>query len=245
VYSYFFIEKIMVMKYIICALIICLGLSFGYGQGIYIDNKTVFKDGIYMSFEDFVNNEPSMRVDALHVKWIETPFFNKLKFKSCKKYNKGKLRKVDMREIWGICIGGVPYIQYSVSIPYRLEFGNSAEDLNGKSSFSRIRILGNICHFNIEDYFPKRQNSSFANNMFSKEGNGKMIRAQKMLKLSTGKVYAYDEYILGQLIKDDSRLYADFKNDAKREYKLFVYLQEYNKRNPVMNRSVMANNDKE
>jgi len=232
----------MVMKFIISLCIICISISLGYGQGIYIDNKTDFRDGIYASYEDFVNNEPSLPIDALEVKWIETPFFNKLKFKSCKKYHDGKLKKVDMREIWGLCIGGVPYIQYGMTVPFKLSFGNDAIDLNGKSSFSRIRILGNICHFNIEDYFPRRRKNAFASSMLSNEQAGKMVRAQKMLKLSTGKVYAYDEYILSQLIKDDRDLHADFKQDEKREYKLFVYLQEYNKRNPVINRSVMANN---
>ena len=212
------------------------------GQSIYLDNQSEFKDGIYATYEDFINNDPSHSFESFKIKWVDTRYFNKQKIKSCKNYQDGKLKKTNMRKIWGFCLGGIPYIQYSVSVPYSLQFGNSAEDLNGASSFSRIRILGNLCHFNIEDYYGKHRNSRFTSNVFSKEDNGKMIRAQRLLKLSTGKVYEYDEYVLSQLIKDDELLADQYSTDKDRNNKMFVYLQKYNDRNPVVNRSIMANN---
>lgn len=210
-----------------------------FGQGVFIDNETRFQDGVYASYEDFINNEPSLPFAAFDIKWIESPYFNKLVIKSCKSYQKGKLKKTNMQTVWGFCLGGIPYIQYGIDIPYKLRFGNSAIDLNGKASFSRIRILGNICHFNIEDHLPKSKTTN-ATKLFAKERSGKMIRAQRMLKLSTGKVYQYDEYILSELIKDDEQLVAQYKQDDNREYKMFMYLQKYNERNPILNRSVLA-----
>ncbi len=210
-----------------------------FGQGIYIDNNTKFKDGVYTSYEDFINNEPSLPFAAFTIKWEDNPYFNKLLLKSCKSYANGKLKKTDMRNIWGFCLGGIPYIQYSIGNPYKLHFGNKAEDLRGECSFERIRILGNICHFNIEDHIPKRS-TRFRNSLLNQDVSGRMIRAQRMLKLSTGKIYEYDEYILSQLINDDELLVAAYKQEDNRERKMFMYLQKYNERNPVLNKSVLA-----
>jgi hypothetical protein len=208
-------------------------------QGIYIDNNTKYKDGVYSSYEDFINNEPSLPFAAFDIKWIETPYFNKLKIKSCKNYQDGKLKKTEMRNIWGFCLGGTPYINYSITMPYQIRFGNQAADVSGKSSFSRIRILGNICHFNIEDHTPK-SNSRFANSLMNNDVHGRMVRVQKMIKLSTGKIYDYDEYVLSQLMKDDEQLVAAYKQEENREAKMFSYLKKYNERNPILNKTVLA-----
>lgn len=219
-----------------------LFLSMSYhlfSQGVYIDNNTKYVDGVYLSYEDFINNEPSLPFAAFDLKWTETPYFNKLKLKSCKNFQDGKMKKTDMRTIWGICLGGIPYINYSITMPYQIRFGNQANDVRGKSAFSRIRILGNICHFNIEDNVPK-SNPRFNNSLFTEDVQGRMVRAQKMIKLSTGKIYAYDEYILCQLIKDDEQLYASFQKEGNREAKMFSYLKKYNERNPILNKTVLA-----
>lgn len=218
-------------------LIIC---SQAFAQSININNQTNFKDGVYATYEDFLNNEPSFPLEAFTIKWYDTDFFNVLKMKSCKNFVKGKLKKSDMNEIWGFCMNGTPYIQYSIQLPYRILFGNQAEQANGKSSFTRLRILGNLCHFSIEDYYPKRTNPTFRDNGFNKERHGRMVRAQRVLKLATGRIYEYDEYVLSQLFKDDTFLASQFKQESNRDQKLFMYLQKYNERNPVANRSILA-----
>ncbi len=227
------------MKFLFSLTLILSSYCCLFSQGIYIDNSTEYKDGIYGSYEDFINNEPSLPFGAFDIKWVETPYYNKMKMKSCKNYQDGKLKKTTMRKIWGFCLGGVPYINYSITMPYKLSFGNQASDVAGKSSFSRIRILGNICHFNIEDHIPKA-NSRFSNSLFHDDIKGRMVRVQKLIKLSTGKVYDYDEYILSQLMKDDEQLMAAYKNEDNRETKMFKYLKQYNERNPVLNKTILA-----
>jgi len=209
-------------------------------QSIYIDNKTKLKDGVYATYQDFLNNEPSYPLEAFSIKWYDTDFFNILKMKSCKNYVKGRLKKSDMNKIWGFCMNGAPYIQYSIQVPYRINFGNKAIEVGGRSSFTRIRILGNLCHLSIEDYFPKRVNTSYRDKVFHEEREGKMVRAQRVLKLTTGHVYEYDEYVLTQLFKDDASLSDQFKVESNRDLKLFLYLQKYNERNPILNRSILA-----
>ncbi len=212
-----------------------------FSQAIYIDNETDFRDGIYTSYEDFINNEPSLPFSAFDIKWVSNPFFNKMKIQRMKNYQDGKLKHTDMTKVWGFCIGGVPYIQYSITLPYKIRFGNQASAIAGKSSFSRLRILGNICHLNIEDHLPKG-NSRFNKSLIRDEIQGRTVRVQKLMKLNTGKVYDYDEYILSQLMKDDEQLVASFKKEENREVKMFNYLTQYNKRNPVLNKTVIASN---
>jgi len=67
-----------------------------------------------------------------------------------------------------------------------------------------------------------------------------MIRAQRLLKLNTGEVYHYDEFVLTQLIKNDELLAMEYKNEIDREYKIFIYLQRYNDRNPIANTGILA-----
>jgi len=228
------------MRLIISLALIFLATTQSFTQSININNATRFKDGIYSSYQDFVNNDPSHPIESFQVKWKQTPFFNILKMKSCKNYKEGKIKKTNMKEVWGVCVDGVPYIQYSVGVPYKLHFGNQAADLNGNSSFSRIRIIGNICHFNIEDVYPKRTKNIFRNDSFINDVDGQMIRAQRLLKLNTGEVYHYDEFVLTQLIKNDELLAMEYKNEIDREYKIFIYLQRYNDRNPIANTGILA-----
>ena len=94
---------------------------------------------------------------------------------------------------------------------------------------------------NIEDHLPKG-NSRFNKSLIRDEIQGRTVRVQKLMKLNTGKVYDYDEYILSQLMKDDEQLVASFKKEENREVKMFNYLTQYNKRNPVLNKTVIASN---
>jgi hypothetical protein len=228
------------MKLLISFIFVCFTLSLTIAQSINIDNNTVFRDGVYASYEDFLHNDPSYAIESFEIKWKDTPFFNMLKMKSCKSYKNGKIKKTDLRQIWGICVNGVPYIQYSIGVPYSLQFGNKALELNGNLAFSRIRILGNICHFNVEDVYKTRTKSVFRSKAFTNEVSGRMIRAQRLLKLSTGKVFEYDEFVLSQLIKDDELLANQYKKEKDRPHKMFLYLQKYNERNPLVNTSILA-----
>ena len=230
----------MPMKLLISLTFLFCASAQALAQNINIDNTTKFKNGIYATYQDFINNDPTYPVESFQVKWKDTPFFNVLKMKSCKNYRDGKIKKTDMTKVWGICVNGIPYIQYSIGVPYSLEFGNQAVSKSGELAFSRIRILGNICHFNIEDVYKKRTNTFFRSDAFTNDVNGRMIRAQRLLKLTTGQVYQYDEYVLTQLMKDDEYLANLYKKEDDRPNKMFLYLQKYNERNPVANTSILA-----
>jgi len=194
----------------------------------------IYNDGIYASYEDFINNTPTIKFGDYDIAWGESKFFNQLKIKEIEKRNVPKKeRKVDGRTFWGICIGGVPYIQYGFGNAARIYFGNQAGSKHGKANFTRIRIIGNICHFNVEDFVSSenRLSSAITNQMGS---DGKLVREQKIMKTSTGQVADFNQHTMMAFIRDDSNLYTHFIKSDTREANIFLYLQKYNERNPLM-----------
>lgn len=195
----------------------------------------VFKDGIYASYDDFINNDPTISFHDFDIKWGDSKFFNQLKIKEIEKRNveKKKDRRVDGNSYWGICVGGIPYIQYGFGSFSKIHFGNAAGSKNGKANFTRIRIIGNICHFNVEDFISSENTLSSALNSYI-SSEGKLIREQKIMKLSTGQVADFNENAIMAFIKDDFGLYSHFIEADSREAKIFLYLQKYNERNPMV-----------
>ncbi len=194
----------------------------------------VFKDGIYASYEDFISNTPSVSFNDYDIVWGDSKFFNQLKIKNIEKRNVDKKeRKVDGRNFWGICVDGIPYIQYAFGTISQIYFGNQAGSKKSKANFTRIRIIGNICHFNVEDYISNenRLSHTFHNQLSS---NGRLVREQRIMKMSTGQVANFNENTLRAFIKDDQRLYSHFIKSESKEAKIFLYLQKYNERNPLM-----------
>lgn len=204
-------------------------------QEIHAQNKLpVYADGIYASYEDFITNKPSIDFNDFDILWGDSKFFNQLKIKEIEKRNAPKKeRKVDGRTFWGICVGGVPYIQYGFGSISKIYFGNQAGSKNGKANFTRIRIIGNICHFNVEDFV---SNENRLSNVLSSQmvSDGKIVREQKIMKMATGQVADFNENTMRAFIKDDSNLYTHFLKSDSREAKIFLYLQKYNERNPLM-----------
>jgi len=201
-------------------------------QDIVFNNKFEFKDGIYLSYDEFINNTPSYNIEKVQVKEKDTHFFNKKKIKSIKYRDKyGKKQKIDIKDVWGICINKVPYIQYQIQqTKTRNSIGLIKRVYTYNGDFTRIRILGNICHFNIEDIFTHPSDGYF-------DGSGmadtKLVSVQKILKVETGEVRDFTPINLKDFIKDDSALYKHYiENDEERDQKIFLYLQKYNERNP-------------
>ncbi len=199
-----------------------------------LSNTFIFKDGLYTSYEEFLSNSPSITLEELQIKDLNTVYFNKLKLKYIKKRDKkGKWKKLCMDEIWGICINGIPHIQYQVYRPNKIAMGKPKGSFIYKGDFTRLRILGNICHFNIEDFFASSSSYFYQSDSFKSE-DSRFISTQKMMKLSSGVICDYNERNLGILIQDDLALFRHFNANEDREDKLFLYLQKYNERNPYL-----------
>lgn len=220
------------MKYLSTIFLFLCTITMKAQDELAINNQFQFVDGIYTSYEDFVQNTPSISLEKLLIKERGSRFFNKKRIKYIKQFNEElqEWKKINLSDIWGICIAGVPYIQYEIYRPSLINIGEINKPFYNNGDFTRIRIIGNICHFNIEDYIVsgskhvlKPQNNSVST---------KLISIQKVLKLATGDILDFTVENLKEFIKNDTALYAHFQADKARKHKLFIYLQTYNRRNP-------------
>ncbi len=204
---------------------------FLLAQGELFDNRMSYTDGIYLSYDEFLQNKPSIPIEETQFKQRNTRFFNKLKINKLKVYQNGAWEKYELNQVWGICINGMPHIQYQVQQNKIMTFGNTSSTFHYDGDFTRIRIIGTICHFNVEDYYSsKKYIHTFSG--YAPSGNGERISCQKMMKLESGVVCDFNEKNLGFLIQDDVELYEHYKTNTSKENLIFIYLQKYNERNP-------------
>ena len=215
-------------------LVVAIASNFLSAQqkNVVFNNKFQFVDGIYLTYEEFINNKPTYKLSEVRIKEKNTRFFNKKKIKSIKFRDKyGKKQKVDMCDVWGVCMNQTPYIQYQAVRTQRVNVGTPKLRYTLDGDFTRIRILGNICHFNIEDVFSA--NDGYFDASPHQISNSKLLSVQKILKTKTGEVRDFTPVNLQHFMKDDSALYSHYiKHVEDRENKIFLYLQKYNERNP-------------
>ncbi len=217
-------------------LLICLGFAMqatAQTQSNFLGNSLPFKDGIYLSYDDFIQNKPSISLDKVKVKEKETRYFNKMKIHKIQILDEGKWQKMNLAEVWGICIDGMPHIQYMSRNNRNLLFGKVAKEPRFTGNFTRIRIIGSICHFHIEDYLSNNSNN-YLNNQYSSFKDGFHVSTSKIMKLESGVICDFNEFNLGLLIQDDQKLFDHFKQDEQKEQRIFLYLQKYNERNPAI-----------
>jgi hypothetical protein len=207
----------MQLRIIIISLFILLSdkTLFSQNNRIQYSKDFQFTDGIYKAYEEFKNNDPSIREDALISENPNTRLLigNFAKVDRIAYRDKdGSIKKLSRMEVWGYCSKGTVYVM----------LGNN---------FHRIAIIGSIMHFtesfNKLFYDPKVPISTV---------NKPKRYIQYMIDYTIGVIYPFDlEYFL-PLLKRDNELYTEFisiKSSRKKKQKMFIYLNKFNERNPV------------
>lgn len=97
-----------------------------------------FADGVYLTLEDFQKNKPTYTWDELRSNLVANPqtYMVQIEFLEVKEGETA----IDPGKIWGISLGGLPYI--------RLEAGAVKKEL---TNFAALRVRGKICYFEYED----------------------------------------------------------------------------------------------
>ena len=204
---------------IVSALIFILfNLSSMAQDRIEINDDFKFKDGVYLSFEDFKNNTPSIPADS--VQGFERldesyEYIPKLKLKY---QNKDGLKtKIKSSEIWGLSINGEVYIQHS----------------SDGSSF-RVKTIGAICLFSdiqTKTRYIGKGGGSGARGYYSSTFMHK--GKPKFLQLETGGIFSYSVGSIEHLIAKDKALFAQYEGELFKDEHILKYLKLFNQRNPV------------
>jgi hypothetical protein len=201
-----------------------------------------FNDGIYLNFEQVKNNAPLPKYKILtDADYHDPEFFDKVLKHDIIYYfdDKGVKQELSLEDIWGYSRNGVIYIR----------MGNE---------FSRISILGGICHFvgtvtntdtryydpYYNPYYNRYNPYSYYggyggyNNFYYPQQAETYTRTemkQFILDFETGKVMDYSVQNVEIALMRDPELYDEYmalKSKQKKQLK-FLYIRKFNESNPV------------
>ena len=180
-----------------------------------------FNSGIYVNHSQLIENNP------VPVKRIITRF-NKLGFdffekllseKSISFYDEYGLKKsVNVNELWGFSKRGAVYINWG-------------------DDYSRIPVVGSICHFiSTITVYDDNFYSDYGNSFYSVPTSGARTDIyQFLMDFKSGKILAYSVDNVLLLLESDSVLYEEYKSLKKRKKKQmkFLYVREFNEKHTL------------
>lgn len=180
-----------------------------------------FRDGVYLSFMDFLNNDPVNFASFISPSFDDEDFLDLLiKQKKISYFDEfGNLRETGSRNIWGYSKNSNPHILWA-----------------GK--FNPIPYIGTVSHFVAT---VRVRYESMGGPMYSHYyyGGGHMYYREEVrqfiIDMQTGRVFEFDERSVEEILKRDERLSKEFNRLRKRDKNRlkFYYIKEYNERNPL------------
>lgn len=185
-----------------------------------------FNDGIYLGFAQLKKNDPVPVARVISATDPgDTDFFTKLLEEKQISYfdDFGVQQTVSVDKIWGFSRNGVVYIRVG-------------------RNFSRITVIGSICHFvaNITTYTSQYYDPYYYNPYYYRyPGTAPATTSSEMrqylLDFETGKILDYDVQGVEILLMKDPELHDEFealRNKKKKQLK-FYYIRKFNERNPL------------
>lgn len=177
----------------------------------------IFKSGLYLSYSDFRNNAPlpPSRIVSNYDK-TSLDFLNKETSKTEIKYldSANKEQTVKTGKLWGYCSNGIVNINYG-------------------REFTRIMVIGSICHFTAFTEVVLGGYDHYTNTPSDMRGGYQ--QEQFMMDITSGKVASFTVVNMEALLKRDDALYNEYMALSKKKKRqlTFFYLRKYNEKHPV------------
>lgn len=199
----------------------------------FVSKNFKFRDGIYYSLESLKNNQPDFPWTATEAYFFSNPQTYVTQVESI--YEKATGDAIDLRQVWGICRDGIPYIQ--------TESKNEDHNL---TSFAAIRVRGRICYFVVEK--PSKEKVPVAaynpvNGRPFRQGyvsKKKTLQTTKIMDWKTGEIADFTKSNFLFWIRGDQQLSKSVEAlpDDNLDEKIFKSLLIYNDRHPVYIRNL-------
>ena len=180
-----------------------------------------FKNGIYLSINEFKNNAPiPISKIIFHSNKDDKDFLKYVMDESGFKYidSTGKELELKTNSVWGYCSNGAVFINHG-------------------TSFNRVGIIGSICHFvglvkvRIAVSDPFYYNQSYG----SMPPQYTYVSEQLILDFESGSVLEFNVENMEYLLQRDEEILKEFdalKKKKKRD-SIFLYLRKYNEKYPI------------
>ncbi len=186
-----------------------------------LNNNFRFNEGLFLNFDQVKENYP-IPTNNIIAQGDKTTlnFWKSLFSNDVIEYidTNGQRQFVYSDDVFGFSYKGRLYIHY-------------------KNAFAQIPVLGAIFHFtvayNVED--PYYFYNSFDPYYIDDNSSSHIEVSQFIIDYQTGQIYEYNIKTIDQIFARDKNLYEKWSSLSRRKKKkqIFVYLQEYNKNNPV------------
>ena len=179
-----------------------------------------FSNGIYLSFNNFKNNNPIIAAKILSdYNKTDRDFFDKILSKSNFSYidSSGKEQIGKCNDIWGYCQNGIVYINHG-------------------TDYNRLTIIGSICHFVATTPMKVGISDPFSyNDPYYAQQQYTYTSQQFVLDFETGKILEFNVSNMEPLLSRDVELYSQFSSLKKKQKRdsIFLYLRKYNEKHSV------------
>lgn len=140
-----------------------------------------FQSGVFLSYEEFQNNQPSYKGDAIKATYFQNPQTEEVKVEYIRLLVDGTYLSLD--SIWGISLKGIPYV--------RVDLQKTAKTLR---TFAKMEVRGNICYYFYNDKEVKNLSFSAYNPVTRRPYRTGFVQREipvlkeKMLRFKTGEV---------------------------------------------------------
>jgi hypothetical protein len=207
------------MRAVLLLLMIILPAEMLFAQkdSVAYSREYQFKEGIYLSYLQFVKNDPIPKDAITNTnRGINAPdFYVQLFGKNTVTYkdNNGAEQKIELKDIWGYCQDQSIFI--------------------GTRNASRVPVIGSLCHFTRVEMEEGPMMNGVAGPIYTpphQEIN------QYILDTRTGAVRSFTVADFTELLqKYDDVLYKEFSALKKRKKKdmKFLYLRKFNEKHPL------------
>jgi len=208
------------MKNIFCAIAFC----FQFAAAIFSQTDTAsnmvkytrdfkFKDGIFMTFNEFKNNEPSVTKFEM-IKNKASADENDITLSYNITDSTGKTRSVSGDNCFGFCNKGVLYFN------------------NGNNGFYRMFIVGALSHY------IATQHTSLDNYDYYREPSMIAVSAndvrQYVLDFNTGEAMVFNYKNFKDFLKShDTDLFQQLEKSKNKRDMIHFYLLKYNEKHPI------------
>lgn len=172
-----------------------------------------FTDGIYLTFNEFVSNNPSIK--EFYIKKptpIADPLNIELEYKCTDSVKTNK--NCAITDCWGYSYKGNVYIAHSYYAYY-----------------FKVQVIGALCHFT--GLSGVGIQTPVNNDVISGFGADNEYR-QFMIDFKTGEINVFNYKNFSTFLKEnDNELYVELSQKKRKKKFIFQYLLKYNERHPI------------
>lgn len=217
-----------VFRYLLLSLFLITSISLFAQDSLQLVKYTPsfrFKEGIYLSHWNLLNNKPIPKNRIItKVNKNSFDFFEKLLSNPKIQYfdDYGIEKEVLIKDLWGFCRKGAVFINWG-------------------DDFSRIAVIGNICHFvatvtyyeNNYDNYGYNYTYNYYNQMPNRVRQTEI--RQYLMVFETGKIVEYNHENVLSLISSDKELFEQYSQLKKKKKKQmrFLYIRKFNEKHSL------------